>query len=160
MSPSASRSAENRKQSHPEPPPIIKDMPVPDHISEPVAAIAINKLLDYKWVELYYFTHVGCEEAAEFKKAQPDNAMNLVNRGHRVTLEPTENVRALSHVTRNEHLSWSQLEDVAITFGDKIERIGWPEKYVTMFKVFFGDIMAHPAQNRPHGKEALILYQA
>ncbi|KAI0076917.1 hypothetical protein K474DRAFT_1707723, partial [Panus rudis PR-1116 ss-1] len=144
-----------------DPPPINPILTVPDHIARSIAPIAEKKLREYRYIELYYFTRAGRDEAAGLAvRAESDEALNLVSKGSKISLEPSENARTLSNVIRDEKLSWAQLEDAIATFETEAIRVGWTLHYIEMFRDFFYSIQRHPFRDRPFGRDALILYQA
>ncbi|KAI0072237.1 hypothetical protein K474DRAFT_1711797 [Panus rudis PR-1116 ss-1] len=108
-----------------DPPPINPTLTVPDHIARPIAPIAEKKLREYKYIELYYFTRAGRDEAAGLAaRAESDDALNLVSKGSKISLEPSENARTLSNVIRDEKLTWAQLEDAIAAFENEAIRAG------------------------------------
>ncbi|THH08017.1 hypothetical protein EW146_g9122 [Bondarzewia mesenterica] len=109
--------------------------PVPDYISPPPSSFAIEKLDKGEYVELYYFTKEGIEEA------------NNRNMG--------------MGIKNDNELTWEQYDHAWLILYQRVMIAGWPEAHVSSLLHFFSEINSHRYRARlPYGPRALLMYQA
>ncbi|THH11295.1 hypothetical protein EW146_g8098 [Bondarzewia mesenterica] len=108
---------------------------VPDYLPPRPSSFAIEKLDKGEYVELYYFTKEGIEEAN-------DRGMGM-------------------DVKKDDELTWEQFERARWNFCECVTNAGWPEAHVKALSGFFMALTSHAhCVEPPYGPRALLLYQA
>ncbi|KAG6904885.1 hypothetical protein DXG01_006458, partial [Tephrocybe rancida] len=108
------------------------------------SSYAINKLSNFEYCELWYFSMEGCEDALR----------------ELVTLRPVASVQASKRVIQDEELSWEQFHYAHRGFIQQIIESGWPEEHTQALLRFFIEIENSPFVTRENGKKVLLVYAA
>ncbi|KAL1739716.1 hypothetical protein HDZ31DRAFT_68658 [Schizophyllum fasciatum] len=136
-----------------------EDALAPDSFIPLPSAYARSKLDNQEYVELYYFTNEGCQEAAN-QKTSADDAFGLSREDDQVTLRPASAVRASKNAIADENLTWTQMTIGKTGFLKAAVAAGWPEKHIAALTNFFWAIENHPILEREHGQAILLRFQA
>jgi len=121
---------------------------------------ALNKLKNFEYIELSYFTPEGCATAAEESRATADEAFGLTKLDGFVALKPVASFRASKYVTKDKDLSWRQMTMGKNSMLHHMNKLGWPEKHVNALAHFYFILEDHPMRMRPDGDRILIIFQA
>jgi hypothetical protein len=121
---------------------------------------ALNKLKNFEYVELSYFTPEGCAIAAEENRTAADEAFGLTNLDGFMALKPVASFRASKHVVKDKDLSWRQMTMGKSLMLHHMNKLGWPEKHVNALAHFYFMLEDHPMRMRSDGDKILIIFQA
>ncbi|KDQ14998.1 hypothetical protein BOTBODRAFT_145314 [Botryobasidium botryosum FD-172 SS1] len=99
-------------------------------------SIALDRIKNFKWMGLWFFTREGLNAA-------------MLNE------YPPEGSYIPDHL-----LTWRQLETSQHTFFALLERYEWPKSNITMLRTFFMNLSLSTHHLRPHGECVLLAYQA
>ncbi|KAF8813989.1 hypothetical protein BYT27DRAFT_7083055 [Phlegmacium glaucopus] len=124
---------------------------------------AINKLKNFKYVELSYFTAEGCSAAMEDRdvgKTTADKAFGIAEINGMMALKPIASLKAAKHVIKDKDLTWRQMTMGKNSMLHHMNKFGWPEKHINTLPHFYFKLEDHPMQLRPYGDEILIAFQA
>ncbi|KAF8808794.1 hypothetical protein BYT27DRAFT_7255060 [Phlegmacium glaucopus] len=124
---------------------------------------AINKLKNFDYVELSYFTPEGCAAAMEDKdmsKAVADEAFGIAEVNGIMALRPIASLKAAKNVIRDRDLTWRQMTMGKNAMLHHMNKLGWPEKHINALAHFYFKLEDHPMRLRPNGDEILIIIQA
>ncbi|KAF8814959.1 hypothetical protein BYT27DRAFT_7324376 [Phlegmacium glaucopus] len=99
------------------------------------SSYALNKLRDFEYVELHYFSVEGCAEAAKHDHTVAKDTFSLTSSDDRLLLKPTVALRPSSKNNMLHHMS----------------KEGWPDQHV---------LNGHRLRQQIDGDAVLIIYQA
>ncbi|KAG6904652.1 hypothetical protein DXG01_008349 [Tephrocybe rancida] len=69
------------------------------------SSYAINKLSNFEYCELWYFSMEGCEDALRTQQTEADDSLGISKTGELVTLRPVASVQASKQAIQDEELS-------------------------------------------------------
>jgi hypothetical protein len=171
------REEEERQRQEDEDAQILKDerkknkakfAPIPNVpvSSEPItlpSQVAIRKIQQHKFCELWYFTNDGLDAAdASLSYAIDDDSLSFVpSTDGTPTLVPTASARDKSHVTQDENLSMEQFGQASPRMIPFMYDHGWAQPHVQMHINFWSTIENHKWRNSRNRNQqrALLVYQ-
>jgi hypothetical protein len=119
---------------------------------------AIQKLITFDFIELWYFSLEGCAEAHRNHKSQADDAFGISSAHDVLTLRLVTSVKA-SRLARADHdLSFSELLQAKNVFLQHTKRNGWLDKHVNALAQFFWNLENHPIRFTEHGDTITLHY--
>lgn len=146
-----------------------KFAPIPDHpaSSQPIilpSQLALQKLKNHQFCELWFFTNEGLEEAKKSGSyASDDSSLSLLQTpdGHHAFV-PSISAHDKADIIQNEDLSYFQFGTAAFYILSSMRACGWDESHITMHLKFFAAIDTYPYchSTRDIHTWALIAYQA
>jgi hypothetical protein len=137
-----------------------EDRMADSHIMSRPSAFAINKLKNFQYVELIYFTPEGCLSAAEESKAAADEAFGLTKLDDFIALKPVASFRASKNVIKDQDLTWRQMTMGKNSMIHHMNKLGWPEKHIDSFAHFYFQLDDHPMRELENGDEIILIFQA
>ncbi|THH13682.1 hypothetical protein EW146_g6576, partial [Bondarzewia mesenterica] len=130
------------------------------HLPARPSTYALEKLRKCEYVELYYFTPQGCQEAASSIHDSSDSTYAIAEIGDKLTLK-NSSATSSRHVIKDVDLSWEQVEVARPVFLQYIATVPWPQEYIDWHMEFFYHLGSHPHRGRvPYGPQVLVHYQA
>ncbi|KAG2029581.1 hypothetical protein BDR03DRAFT_880400, partial [Suillus americanus] len=126
------------------------------------SSYALRKLEKGEYVELWYFTNDGLDEAA-MKKMIDDNAMVLLTLADSSTAwVSSASTRSARSVLNDEDLPFKEFCQVCPHFLMALEEADWPQDRIRMMAVFWRNLQVHPYHllHDPLAKKTLLVYQA
>ena len=108
----------------------------PDRPTYVPSRYAIDRLANFEYVELWYFTHEGRQRSLAIEGL------------------------AASDVLPDADLTWSQMSVGMITMLDEMKKCAWPADAVDAVAALYRALDAHPCRFRAHGETDLLRYQA
>ncbi|KAF5384799.1 hypothetical protein D9615_000945 [Tricholomella constricta] len=124
------------------------------------SSYAINKLANFDYCELWYFTQEGCQDAQRSQRSEADDAFGMAKMGEMVMLRPVASVQASKRVVQDADLTWEQFHYAQRSFVEYVLKAGWPEDHAQSLVRFFVHLENSPYINRENGKQILLTYQA
>lgn len=157
----AARKEEKKKYKHKYTP--IQASGVPDEPTVTPSAYAIRKLDKGEYVELWYFTNDGLDEAHVRKTTIEEDAMVLSSLPDGSTAwVSSASARNASSVVNDEDLSFEDFCQACPRFIAAIEEADWPPDRVRMLAVFWKNLQVHEYRSLrdPIAQKTLLAYQA
>ncbi|KAF5373263.1 hypothetical protein D9615_007475 [Tricholomella constricta] len=124
------------------------------------SSYALNKLANFEYCELWYFTQEGCEDAQRSQRAEADDAFGMARVGEMVMLRPVASVQASKRVVQDADLTWEQFHYAQRSFVNYVLKADWPEEHAQALVWFFVHLENSAYINRENGKKILLSYQA
>ena len=119
---------------------------------------AVGKIEDYEYVELWYFTTEGCNEASKATPTTADEAFNLLNTKSGLALQPIKATKASPNAIMDEQLSWEQITTARHMMIATANRVGWAQKLTLALAQLYIGLEGLKAEGK--STRALILYHA
>ncbi|KAF8878935.1 hypothetical protein BD779DRAFT_1553147 [Infundibulicybe gibba] len=144
-------------------PPIVRrDRMISSTLPSRPSQFAINKVQNYEYVDLWYFTPDGYAEAARQAKATDDEGFTLAGgeSGERLGLKAMTTASASKNAILDEALPWNVFTDTRQEYLDFLASVEWPERLYADMAAFFARIETHRIRKTDAGKRALLEYQA
>ena len=143
-------------------------MPIPDRDVPTVAPVfasnyAVRKMEKGLYVELWYYTNAGLEEALRNSNTTDDEAMVMLRLPNGSTnWVPAASTRTATAVTDDRHIRWEDFCQAAPRMILAMEEADWPQERVAMLAKFWGNLQIHEFRSStdPLDQKALLVYQA
>jgi hypothetical protein len=103
----------------------------------------LARLRKHKYVELWYFTHAGCEDARLANREAGDETFALTSLNSVMTVKPVGSVSASKNTVSNDKLTWDQIQMVQAVLTEHMEKQGWPQNYICALIKFFINLNLH-----------------
>ncbi|GLB43099.1 hypothetical protein LshimejAT787_1205480 [Lyophyllum shimeji] len=84
------------------------DLSVASVLAPRPSSYALNKLANFEYCELWYFTQEGCEDAQRTHRTEADDSFGMSKIGELVTFRPVASVQASKRALQDESLTWEQ----------------------------------------------------
>jgi hypothetical protein len=145
-----------------------KYIPIPDRDVPSVAPVfasnfAVRKMEKGLYVELWYYTNAGLDEALRNSNTADDEAMAMVRLSNGTTAwVPAAAARTATAVTDDKNILWEDFCQAAPRMIVAMEDAGWPQERVAMLAKFWGNLQVHDLRTSkdPLDQKTLIVYQA
>jgi hypothetical protein len=145
-----------------------KYAPIPDRDVPTVARVvasnyAIRKMEKGLYVELWYYTNAGLDEAFRSSNTVDDEAMMMIRSSNGSTSwVPAASTRTSSSVTDDRNILWEDFCQAAPRMIVAMEEADWPSERVAMLAKFWGNLQIHELRSSrdPLDQKTLIVYQA
>ena len=145
-----------------------KYIPIPDRDVPTVACIfasnyALRKMEKGLYVELWYYTNAGLDEAFHNSNSVDDEAMMMVHLPNGSTSwVPAASTKTSSAVTEDRNILWEDFCQAAPRMIVAMEEADWPQERVSMLAKFWGNLQIHELRSSrdPLDQKTLIVYQA
>lgn len=136
------------------------DRSVGSFIAPRPSTYALNKLENFKYVELFYFTREGCLDAQNHQRTEADDTHGLSKVGDHVSFRSISAVRASKNVILDVNLTWNQMSYAKNAFLQHLEKAEWPAKHINALAHFFIRLESSPYRTQACGEKIIITYQA
>ncbi|KAF8060860.1 hypothetical protein FPV67DRAFT_1673693 [Lyophyllum atratum] len=136
------------------------DKAAPSQMIHPPSRFALNKLKEFEYIELSYFTMEACASAAKHDHSVSSDALTFTHINNVVSLKPLTQYRASSKVIPDEDLEWQQMSLASTSLLAHMLKAHWPEKLLQALHLFFYQIINHQWRTKSNGYEVLLIYQA
>jgi hypothetical protein len=145
-----------------------KYIPIPDRDVPTVAPVfassyAVRKMEKGLYLELWYYTNAGLDEALRNSNTADDEAMVMLRMPNGSTSwVPAASARTATAVTDDKNILWEDFCQAAPRMIVAMEEAGWPQERVEMLAKFWGNLQVHQFRSSrdPMDQKALIVYQA
>jgi len=119
---------------------------------------AIQKLKQFKYVELWYFSPDGYRDAARESRSTADDALGITKNDDVLTLKPTASVKASKNALLDHELPIAEFFQAKNTFLQQAKMANWPEKHINALSFFYWNLEVHPMRILPHGDKIILTY--
>lgn len=127
--------------------------------SEPIASnYAMHKIDNFDYVELWYWTKEGCEEAQTNDVSDDPNTLTLSKVEEQVVLKPINVSKPSSRAVPDRQLLWNQLSIGKAGMLKQMTKSGWPSEHLTSLGAFYLELKSHNLRHELLGKLAVIAY--
>ncbi|KAG2740973.1 hypothetical protein P692DRAFT_20752114 [Suillus brevipes Sb2] len=153
---------EDRKKNKFKYTPIIEDLAVPNEPTVIPSSYATRKLDKGEYVELWYFTNAGLEEA-KTKSTIEDDAMIMSTLPDGSTAwVAAASSRNAKVVIEDRDLSFEDFCQACPRFITAMETAGWPAERIKMMALFWRNLQIHEyrSETDPVSQKTLLVYQA
>jgi hypothetical protein len=145
-----------------------KYIPIPDRDVPTVARViasnyAVRKMDKGLYVELWYYTNAGLDEALRNSNSVDDEAMVMLRLPNGSTSwVPAASNRTASGVIDDKNILWEDFCQAAPRMIVAMEEAAWPQERVAMMAKFWGNLQVHELRSSrdPLDQITLIVYQA
>lgn len=125
------------------------------------SAYALKKLRNFDYVELWYFTEKGCEEAQNGAISAPTDVFTLSRVAGTLALKSLDALTASRAVIPDEKLSWRDVSVAQKLLLHHMKEQGWPEEHVSTLATFFFRLEYHDIRRISSlGDDVIVRYQA
>ncbi|TFK17673.1 hypothetical protein FA15DRAFT_710558 [Coprinopsis marcescibilis] len=101
------------------------------------SSYALNKLKQFDYVELYYFTPEGCKDASCADRTTSNNALAPACIDDQVVFQPVAAHKPSSKVVMDADLTWNEVSVAKTSLLKCMQDAGWPEEHITALSTFF-----------------------
>jgi hypothetical protein len=131
------------------------------NITQRPSAYALERLRKFEYVELWYFTPEGCNEAALTQRSAADDTFGITRTdSDLMVLKPVATVRASRKAVKDEDLTWDQMEVGSTLMLRNQRQLHWPEPATDALSIFWYKLYAHELRSQPDGQRILLIYLA
>ncbi|KAM6503922.1 hypothetical protein JOM56_000865 [Amanita muscaria] len=125
------------------------------------SSYAIKRLEKYEYIDLWYFTEEGCEDALRFNQSTASDTYTLAKIDDTVSLRPINAAKASRNAISDEKLTWRQMSIAKTALLHHMTELGWDVAYVRALASFYVALESHPRRRQgTNGDRVLLLYQA
>ena len=124
---------------------------------------AIRKMEKGLFVELWYYTNAGLDEAFRNSNTTDDEAMVMLCLPNGTTSwVPAAATRMASGVIEDKNILWEDFCQAVPHMIAAMEEADWPQERVAMLAKFWGNLQVHEFRSSrdPLGQKALIVWTA
>ncbi|KAF8878338.1 hypothetical protein BD779DRAFT_1417247, partial [Infundibulicybe gibba] len=104
------------------------------------SAYATDKLERKEYVEIWYFTWEGCEDASKQRFSTPQDVLSMARDGDDLKLRPLAATRASRNALPDRALSWDQVFLGSKLLITHMTRTGWPRGHIETLSRFFVEL--------------------
>ena len=145
-----------------------KYIPIPDRDVPSIARViasnfAIKKMEKGLYVELWYYTNAGLDNAFRNSNTLDDEAMIMIRLPDgSSSWAPASSSRTTSNLTEDRNILWEDFCQAAPRMIVAMEEADWPPERVAMLAKFWGNLQIHELRSSrdPLDQKTLIFYQA
>lgn len=115
------------------------------------------------YVELWYYTNAGLDDALRSSNTTDDEAMVMLRQSNGTTSwVPAASARNAARVTDDKDILWEDFCQAAPRMIVAMEEADWPQDRVTILAKFWGNLQVHELRSSrdPLDQKTLIVYQA
>ena len=127
---------------------------LPPHPSQ----YALQKLRQFNYVELWYFSPNAYWEAARESCSIAEDALGVMKKDDVLTLKPAMVVKASKNALLDHELPIADFLKAKNAFLQQATQAGWPAKHIDAILLFFWNLEIHPMCDSPHGDEIVLTY--
>jgi hypothetical protein len=141
----------------------IPDRPMPAVTPIYPSEYAVKKMEKVAYVELWYYTNDGLDDAARSHSATEDEAMVIGrNPDGSASWIPAAAARESKKILDNRDISWDSFTQAAPRMLVAMTNAGWPMGRVAMLGAFWGNLQTHELRRsqNPLDQKTLLMYQA
>ena len=142
----------------------IPDRPVPSHPLVLPSLVAVHKIKNHQFCELWYFTNAGLDAAkSSLSFAADNNSLSFVPSpdGSHVFI-PSAFANDKAPVIQDDSLLFKQFSQATLCMVTTMRDCGWIDEHVNMHIKFWSNIENHTWGNSKHASQqcALLVYQS
>jgi hypothetical protein len=133
---------------------------VGDSIAPRPSQYAIQKLNNFEYVELWYFSPEGCKEAMKTSRSIADDTFSLTKLDDHLTIRPSSAFKALRSALPDHELTFSTFLRAKNLFLTHANTAKWPQTHLDALALFFWHLENHAIRNNSEIGDMVILHYA
>jgi hypothetical protein len=131
------------------------------NVSQHPSAYALERLHKFEYIELWYITPEGCNNATMTQHSTADDTFGITKtNSDLIVLKPVTTVQTSCKAIRDEDFTWDQMEIDSSLMLCNQHQVHWPEVATDALSIFWYKLYAHELCSWPDGQHILLLYQA
>ncbi|KAG1769852.1 hypothetical protein EDD22DRAFT_770699 [Suillus occidentalis] len=131
-----------------------------DTIAPHPSQYAIQKLNNFEYIELWYFSPDGCKEAMKTLRSIADDTFSLTRLDDHLTIRPTSASKASKAALPDHELSFSTFLRAKNLFLTQASNAKWPQANLDALALFFWHLENHAIRNNSEIGDIVILHYA
>ncbi|KAI6146448.1 hypothetical protein BKA82DRAFT_4015954 [Pisolithus tinctorius] len=132
--------------------------PPPSIIVNRPSQYATNKLASCKYIELWYFSPEGCNDAAKHARSNANDTFGISSTNDLLTLRPVALVKASQNTCTDHNLTFGKFLQAQVSFLHHVRMVPWPEKHINTLTMFFWNLKSHPQCSTMNGDAIILNY--
>ncbi|KAG1720963.1 hypothetical protein EDB19DRAFT_1646766, partial [Suillus lakei] len=132
---------------------------VGDSISPHPYQYAMQRLNNFEYVELWYFSPDGCKEALRTARSVADD-FGLTRVDDHLTIRPTFTFKASKSAVADHDLPFSTFLRSKNLFMMQLSKAKWPQTHIDALSLFFWHLENHSIRNNSDLGDLVILHYA
>ncbi|KAG1859981.1 hypothetical protein C8R48DRAFT_605470 [Suillus tomentosus] len=132
---------------------------VGDSISPRPSQYAIQKLNNFDYIELWYFSPDGCKEALRTARSVADD-FGLTRVDDQLTIRPAYAFKASKSAIADHDLPFLTFLRAKNLFLMQLSKAKWPQSHIDALSLFFWHLENHPIRNNSEIGDTVILHYA
>ncbi|KAG2345622.1 hypothetical protein BDR05DRAFT_879940 [Suillus weaverae] len=132
---------------------------VGDSISPRPSQYAVQKLNNFEYVELWYFSPDGCKEALQTAHSVADD-FGLTRVDDQLTIRPAYAFKASKSATADHDLPFSMFLHSKNLFLMQLNKAKWPQTHIDALSLFFWHLENHSIHNNSNLGDLVVLHYA
>ncbi|KAG2098718.1 uncharacterized protein F5147DRAFT_582938 [Suillus discolor] len=118
---------------------------------------AIQKLTNFEYIELWYFSPDGCKDALRSSRSIAENDLSIVRVDDQLALRPSSAFKASKAVIADHELPFSIFLWAKNLFLVQISKAKWPQSHIDALSLFFWHLENHSIWNNSDIGDLVIL---
>jgi len=131
---------------------------IPNILAPRPSQYALQKLKQYEFVELWYFSPDSYREAACENHSTADDALGIAKSNDILTLKPAASVKASRNALLDHKLPIADFFQAKNAFLLQAKQSNWPKKHLNALSFFYWNLEVHPMRTTHHGDEIILTY--
>jgi hypothetical protein len=131
-----------------------------DAIAPRPSQYTIQKLNNFEYIELWYFSPDGCKEALKTSRSIADDTFSLTKLNDQLTIHPTSASKASRSALPDHELSFSAFLWAKNLFLTQASTAKWPQANLDALTLFFWHLQNHAIRNNSEIGDIVILHYA
>ncbi|KAG2151645.1 uncharacterized protein EDB93DRAFT_1083261, partial [Suillus bovinus] len=111
------------------------------------AQYTTQKLTNFKYIELWYFSPDGCKDALRSSCSIAENNLSITRVDNQLTLHPSLAFKVSKAAIADHKLPFSTFLRVKNLFLVQISKAKWPQSHINALSLFFWHLKNHSIQN-------------
>ncbi|KAG1849838.1 hypothetical protein C8R48DRAFT_613844 [Suillus tomentosus] len=133
---------------------------VGDFLTPRPAQYAIQKLTNFEYVELWYFSPDGCKEALKSSRSIAENDLSITRIDDQLALRPSSAFKASKAALADHELPFSIFLRAKNLFLVQISKAKWPQSHIDVLSLFFWHLENHSIRNNSDIGDIVVLTYA
>jgi hypothetical protein len=133
---------------------------VGDAIVPRPSQFAIQKLNNFEYIELWYFSPEGCKDALKTSRAIAEDTFSLAKLDDQLTIRPASAFKASRAALPDHELSFSSFLRAKNLFLTHVNAAKWPQLHIDSLALFFWHLENHAIRNNSELGDLVVLHYA
>jgi len=124
------------------------------------AQYAVQKVNNFEYIELWYFSPEGCKDASRNSRSVAEDAYGLTKIDDTMALRPLSAFKASKTALADHDLSFSSFLRAKSSFLVHISKAKWPQSHFDALSLFFWRLENHQIRNNSDIGDLTVLHYA
>ena len=131
---------------------------IPNVLLPHLSQYAIQKLKQFEYVELWYFSPDGYCKATRESRSTADDALGIAKSDEVLTLKSAASIKASKNALLDHKLPMTDFLQAKNTFLQQAKLASCPEKHLNVLLLFYWNLENHSIRSVAHGDEIILTY--